>query len=151
MSPYYQIGPQCLRIKGTHQCCVEVVYWLSSIDITMFVAGFLVFHSTFMPSRAAALFACMLPITMFVVWLFMTLTHKIEDDQPASLPECPLRNISPFFRRRFDFLLQGYELTGESIYQFKLLKVKSFSLPLQSWLTRLAEHRNRRLRGLRAA
>ena len=100
----------------------------------MFVAGFLVFFSTFMPWRTATLVACMLPMTMFVVWLFMTLTHEIQDDQPTTLPECPLRTISPFFRRRFDFLQRGHALTGEPIYQFKLLKASPFRLGCYAYL-----------------
>ena len=119
-----------LGIKRTYLCCIGVVHWLDSriAGVTMFAAGFLVFLSTFMPGRAAALVACMLPITMFVIWLFTTLTHEPQENEPAVLPECPLRNLSPFFRRRFRFLLRGYELTGESIYQFKLLKVKSLGV-----------------------
>lgn len=114
-----------------------MVCWLFHIDTVMFTAGFLVFLSTFLPERTAAIVACMLPITVFAVWLFMTMTHEIEDDLPAILPEFPLWNISPFFRRRFDFLQRGHDLTGESIYQFKLLKVKHISavLVLLSLLT----------------
>ncbi|KAH9833322.1 cytochrome P450 [Rhodofomes roseus] len=88
----------------------------------MFVAGFVVFLSTFMPERTATVVACTLPMVMLAAWLFMMLTEKVEGDLPVTLPECPLRNISPFFRRRFDFIRRGQHLTGESIYRFKLLR-----------------------------
>ncbi|TFY62677.1 hypothetical protein EVJ58_g3714 [Rhodofomes roseus] len=88
----------------------------------MFVAGFVAFLSTFMPERTATVVACTLPMVMLAAWLFMMLTEKVEGDLPVTLPECPLRNISPFFRRRFDFLRRGQHLTGESIYRFKLLR-----------------------------
>lgn len=128
MSLYFQIGHWCLRIKRTYHRGVDVLlYRLLYIGAAMFVAGFLVFLSTFMPERTAVIVACMLSVVMFVIWLLMISTRKIEDDLPATLPECPLWNISPFFRRRFDFLQRGHNLTGESIYQFKLLKVKYIS------------------------
>ncbi|KAH9919821.1 cytochrome P450 [Fomitopsis serialis] len=88
----------------------------------MFAAGLLVFLSTFMPERIATVVVCTLPLVMLAVWLFMLLTQETEGDLPVTLPECPLRVISPFFRRRFDFLQRGYVLTGESIYKFKLLR-----------------------------
>ncbi|KZT65298.1 cytochrome P450 [Daedalea quercina L-15889] len=77
-----------------------------------------------MPERIAATVACVLPVAMLAAWLLKMLTRseKAQDDLPPALPECPLRVISPFFRRRFDFLRRGFELSGEPIFRFKLLR-----------------------------
>ncbi|KAF8916504.1 cytochrome P450 [Mucidula mucida] len=45
-----------------------------------------------------------------------------KEDAPISLPGISLLAIVPFFRQRFDFINWGFQATGRSIYQFKLLR-----------------------------
>ncbi|KAJ7598870.1 cytochrome P450 [Mycena floridula] len=64
--------------------------------------------------------------TAVVIFLLIVLItssfQKHRDDAAVSLPGCSLFHIIPFFRRRFDFLLWGFKATGQSVYQFKLLR-----------------------------
>lgn len=48
-----------------------------------------------------------------------------KEDTPATLPGSPFFAIIPFFRQRFDFLNWGFRVTGQNIFQFKLLSVRS--------------------------
>lgn len=69
-----------------------------------------------------------------------------KEDAPISLPGISLLAIVPFFRQRFDFINWGFQATGRSIYQFKLLRVSSF--PLSSFISLIfadIEHRHYRL------
>lgn len=45
-----------------------------------------------------------------------------EADAPTSLPCYSLFTILPFFRRRYDFLNWGFHATGQSVFQFQLLR-----------------------------
>ncbi|OBZ67988.1 Lanosterol 14-alpha demethylase [Grifola frondosa] len=80
------------------------------------------FFSAFMPEQAAAKAALILPCIALLLWLSSILTSKQEPEgKPVSLPGWSLLSIWPFFERRFDFLHRGFQITGQSIYQFKLL------------------------------
>ncbi|TFK34453.1 cytochrome P450 [Crucibulum laeve] len=61
-----------------------------------------------------------------IVFLAIILTtsafQKDGVDAPASLPGNSLLAITPFFRRRYDFLNWGFHATGQSIFQFQLLR-----------------------------
>ncbi|KAF8629735.1 hypothetical protein AX15_003294 [Amanita polypyramis BW_CC] len=63
-------------------------------------------------------------LLLLAIILFITSLEKSEPDEPAYLPCWSLCTIMPFFSRRYDFLNWGFEVTGQSIYQFKLLNNK---------------------------
>lgn len=50
------------------------------------------------------------------------------DTVPANLPGLRIFSILPFFGKRYDFLNQGFRVTGENIFQFKLLRVRLYFL-----------------------
>ncbi len=67
-------------------------------------------------------------VTIFLLIVFVTSSlHNgaLKEDSPALLPGHPLFVIVPFFRRRFDFFNGGFHATGQAIFQFKLLRVRS--------------------------
>ena len=43
---------------------------------------------------------------------------------PASLGSFSVSTIVPFVRNRYDFLNWGFQTTGESVFQFRLLNVR---------------------------
>jgi hypothetical protein len=46
------------------------------------------------------------------------------DDIPASLNSLSISTIIPFVRNRYDFLNRGFQSTGETVFQFRLLTVR---------------------------
>ena len=50
-------------------------------------------------------------------------SEHLPSPPPSVLPGSSLSHILPFFHRRFDFINQGFELAGQAIYQFSLLRV----------------------------
>jgi hypothetical protein len=71
-------------------------------------------------------------LTIAAVALFLILfissaaaAQKDKDDAPVTLPGSSLLAIYSFFRQWYDFLNRGFRLTGQSVYQFQLLKVCS--------------------------
>ncbi|KZT03813.1 cytochrome P450 [Laetiporus sulphureus 93-53] len=84
--------------------------------------GLFVFLTAWVPEPLAIKLALAVPSAAILLF-FSALLTRTEDsgDVPVRLSVCPLFSIAPFFRRRFDFLKRGFEVTGESIYQFKLL------------------------------
>ena len=65
-----------------------------------------------------------LAVIAFLVIVYITSTlQKDSVDSPKSLPGNSLFHIIPFFRRRHDFLRWGFDVTGENIFQFNLLRV----------------------------
>jgi hypothetical protein len=49
---------------------------------------------------------------------------KDKDDAPTTLPGLSVFAIYPFFRQRFDFLNRAFYETGQSVFQFHLLRVR---------------------------
>lgn len=45
------------------------------------------------------------------------------DGTPVFLPGSHLLAITPFFRRRFEFLNDGFRKTGQTLFQFNMLRV----------------------------
>jgi sterol 14-demethylase len=66
--------------------------------------------------------------TLLVIVLVISALEKDAPDAPVSLPGFSLFHIMPFYGRRFDFLNSGIHATGQSIFQFKLLRVSLFYL-----------------------
>lgn len=65
-------------------------------------------------------------IVLLVIISIISSLRKDATDAPARLPIHSLFAIVPFFRRRFDFLNWGFEVTGQSAFQFDLLRVSNF-------------------------
>jgi hypothetical protein len=62
-------------------------------------------------------------ITLFAIILITSAYQKDAPDAPEHLPGISLFHIMPFYRRRFDFLNWGIHATGQSVFQFRLLRV----------------------------
>lgn len=92
----------------------------------MYPLGLLPLIQAWIPDHAAVKLSIALPSIIFLVLLFTSVKEDEEDDcTPTHLPMGSISTIWPFFRSRFDFLAQGFQLTGKSTFQFGLLKVKS--------------------------
>ncbi|KAG5643635.1 hypothetical protein DXG03_000561 [Asterophora parasitica] len=62
-------------------------------------------------------------VVIFLVIVLVTSSLQADEaDAPASLPCYSLSAILPFFTRRYDFLNWGFQATGQSIFQFQLLR-----------------------------
>ncbi|KAI0356111.1 cytochrome P450 [Trametes cingulata] len=95
----------------------------------MYPLGFLPFFYSLAPERGAVAAALLIPACVLALWLYHTLrasssssSSSDEDAAPVRLPGSSLAHILPFFHRRFDFINQGFELAGQAIYQFRLLR-----------------------------
>ena len=80
---------------------------------------------------------------------------KDKDDAPTPIPGLSLFAIYPFFRQRFDFLNRAFHETGQSVFQFYLLRVRFFLSCSHkkkrisvfiSFVFRVLAHSHRRLR-----
>lgn len=64
-------------------------------------------------------------VMVFLVIVFITSSLEKEGvDAPKYLPGHSFFHITPFFRKRYDFLNWGFLATGQNIFQFKLLRVR---------------------------
>ncbi|KAF9051577.1 cytochrome P450 [Panaeolus papilionaceus] len=61
-------------------------------------------------------------ITFLLIILITSALQKEGVDSPKFLPGHSLFHITPFFRRRYDFLNWGFQATGQNIFQFNLLR-----------------------------
>lgn len=92
--------------------------------------GFVVFLTACLPYATALKVALAIPSTVFCLWLSLLTTCKDDDpDEPMSLPTGHFSINTSFFRTRYDFINRGFELTGQSIYKFKLLRVTILIMP----------------------
>jgi hypothetical protein len=65
-------------------------------------------------------------IAFLAIILITSALEKEGVDAPKFLPGYSLFHIIPFFRRRYDFLNEGFHTTGQNAFQFKLLGVGPF-------------------------
>jgi hypothetical protein len=66
-----------------------------------------------------------LALVVLVAILCIIITYeKDHEDAAPHLPFNSLFAIWPFFRRRFDFINLAFDLTKETVFQFRLLQVK---------------------------
>jgi hypothetical protein len=82
---------------------------LQAVGTTLLSAGFPVIFTT----------------AIIVLLVLISITSSIQKDAvdaPARLPLYSVFAIHPFFRRRFDFLNWGFEVTGQPAFQFDLLR-----------------------------
>lgn len=94
----------------------------------MYPLGFLPFFYSLVPEWGAVGFALVIPILVLALWFYTIVTRSSSsaqlDDTPVYLPGSSLLHILPFFHQRFDFINQGFQLAGQAIYQFTLLRVR---------------------------
>ncbi|KAG5654445.1 hypothetical protein H0H81_002635 [Sphagnurus paluster] len=64
-------------------------------------------------------------VVIFLLIVFAISTFQTEEaDAPVPLPSYSIFTILPFFRKRYDFLNWGFHATGQSVFQFQLLRNK---------------------------
>lgn len=100
---------------------------------TMYPLGFLPFFCSLVSHDAAVHAALLVPLVVLALWFYAVAVHPpstkdADDVRPVQLPGSSLSHILPFFHRRFDFINQGFELAGQAIYQFSLLRVSVLPL-----------------------
>ena len=98
--------------------------------MTMYPLGFLPLFCSLVPYAAAVHAALLVPVIVLALWFYAVFAPRppsspddAQDAYPVHLPGSSLSHILPFFHRRFDFINQGFELAGQAIYQFSLLRV----------------------------
>lgn len=65
-------------------------------------------------------------IVLFILLVFGFGSQKdgaVDGAAPVFLPGSHLLAIAPFFRQRFEFLNDGFRKTGQSLFQFSMLRV----------------------------
>ena len=77
--------------------------------------------AAFLSSGFAIQFA--IAAVVFLVIISVTSASHEDVDTPKSLPGYTLFHITSFFRKRYDFLNWGFQVTGQNIFQFNLLRV----------------------------
>ena len=70
-------------------------------------------------------FAIQLTVAVVVFLVIISVTSASQEvvGAPKSLPGYSLFHITPFFRKRYDFLNWGFHATGQNTFQFNLLRV----------------------------
>jgi hypothetical protein len=63
-------------------------------------------------------------LLLLVVSHFRCNNGTRQQDTPPNLPRFPLFNTLSFFKRRHDFLAWGFRVTGQRLFQFRLLHVR---------------------------
>ncbi|KAH9001792.1 cytochrome P450 [Lactarius akahatsu] len=59
---------------------------------------------------------------LFLSLVSLCRRHQRHQDTPALLPRFFLFNTLTFFRRRYDFFVWGFQVTGQRLFQFRLLR-----------------------------
>ena len=74
-------------------------------------------------------FAIQLAIAVVVLLVIISVTSASQEDvdAPKSLPGYSLFHITSFFRKRYDFINWGFQATGQTVFQFNLLRVRLFT------------------------
>lgn len=74
---------------------------------------------------------------LFILLVFGFDSHKDDsaNQSPVFLPGSQLLAIAPFFQRRFEFLNDGFRKTGQTLFQFNLLRVGLPHCRRSVWVT----------------
>ena len=86
--------------------------------------GLLPLVQTWVPEHAALKLGIALPGIVLLCLLYSYARPDEEHQVATPLPLSGVSTIRPFFRARFDFLRQGFYLTGQPIFQFNLLQAR---------------------------
>jgi len=62
-------------------------------------------------------------VILLLILIYTSSLHKDAADIPTRLPCFSIFAIIPFFRKRYDFLNWAFHATGQSVFQFQLLRV----------------------------
>lgn len=79
-----------------------------------------------------------LALALFVLFILLVFGFGSQKDgavdsaAPVFLPGSHLLAIAPFFRQRFEFLNDGFRKTGQSLFQFNMLRVSIMAMQSQS-------------------
>ncbi|KAI0346145.1 cytochrome P450 [Trametopsis cervina] len=84
--------------------------------------GLLPLVQAWAPEHAVLKLAIAIPGTVLLLLLYSLVQSDEEQRVAATLPLSGTSTIRPFFRARFDFLRSGFHLTGQSVFQFSLLR-----------------------------
>lgn len=69
----------------------------------------------------------LLILFILLVFGFGQKDGAVDSAAPVFLPGSHLLAIAPFFRRRFEFLNDGFRKTGQSLFQFNMFRVRASS------------------------
>jgi len=72
-------------------------------------------------------------IVFLVIISIISASQEEGVDAPRSLPGYSIFHITPFFRKRYDFLNWGFHATGQNIFQLNLLRVCPFIYYFHTW------------------
>ena len=61
---------------------------------------------------------------LFLSLVFLCRYNQRHQDAPVLLPRFFLFNSLAFLWRRYDFFVWGFQVTGERLFQFRLLRVR---------------------------
>lgn len=90
----------------------------------MHPAGLLVFVREVLTTGLFWQIAILLIIFLFLCEYVVHWWTTKGDDIPASLNSLSISTLVPFVRNRYDFLNWGFQSTGETVFQFRLLNVR---------------------------
>lgn len=105
----------------------------------MYPLGLLPFLTALVPDPFAVSAALVIPVLILAFWVYAVVPTSrgarlgdacgADEAAPVHLPGFSLGHILPFFHQRFDFINQGFQLAGQAIYQFSLLRVRTSASP----------------------
>lgn len=100
---------------------------LFALPFKMFVVGLQCAGSAFLAAGFKLQLTLALVTLVIVVSLCPRPGPKEKMNAPATLPGLSILRILPFFRRRFDFMNEGFRSSGQPLFQFNLLRVSRIS------------------------
>ncbi len=102
------------------RCIMPYSVGLQTAGVALLSAGF------------PTLFTTAIVVLLVIIAILSSLHKTDSSDSVPRLPTHSLFAIFPFFRRRHDFLNWGFGVTGQSAFQFDLLRVCLFVYGLAS-------------------
>lgn len=97
----------------------------------MYPLGLLTLAQSIVAHDVALKLTIALPSVLVLALLYSwaSACQEQDDDGPPFLALSLWETIWPFFTTRHDFLMRGFELTGQPVFRFKLLQVGAVKLP----------------------
>ena len=95
----------------------------------MYMAGLQIAAGAFLlSSLQLQVFLAICILLVLLAFCFGANAKESGAHAPVSLPGSHLLAIAPFFQRRFDFLNDGFRKTGQSLFQFSMLRACTHSI-----------------------